>query len=140
MNPEIQEILEAINKLTARQSAHMEETRRQFKRLDHRLEQGLAENQKSIAENQQGLAATQKELATLTAEVRRAHVLIEDNRSAIELVAEGVTAANERIDSLKGEMNERFDSQETFFRSTIGHLATNHGGRLDRLERRVGLN
>lgn len=122
MRTELRQIIQAIDELATRQAAHMEETRRQALELNQRHDK------------------LEQQLATNTAEIRQAHVLIEDNRSTIELVAEGVSAANQRIDSLKAEMNERFDSQESFFRSTIGHLATSHGGRLDRLERRVGLN
>ena len=125
MNPEFRQIIEALDELSARQAAHLEQTRLQTERIEEltRRTDGLEQN-----------------LTRTTAEIRKAHVLIEDNRSVIELVAEGVSAANQRIDSLKEEMNQRFDSQESFFRSTLGHLATSHGGRLDRLERRVGLN
>jgi chromosome segregation ATPase len=122
------------------QMAEFRQENVEFRQQMAEFRQENVEFRQQMAEFRQEMSEFRQELAANTVAVRRAHVLIEDNRSAIQLVAEGVLSANQRIDSLREEMNHRFDDQESFVRSSVGLLATNHGARLERLERHTGLN
>lgn len=160
MSPETREILEKLTAQTAVQSRHTEALQRQTGELQRQtaglqrqtaeLRRDSRQAQAERVEFRREMAEFRREMAEfrqefqdfrreITGEVRQAHVLIESNRSTIELVAEGVTAANERIDSLDESMDRRFDEQRSFVGSLVRDLSTRHGRRLDRLERHTGL-
>ena len=73
-------------------------------------------------------------------ELRQIHVVVEDQRSTIEMVAEGVLSNDQKISLLRSEMKEQFQDLKAVLYPSIRALerrATGHDARIGSLEHRV---
>lgn len=69
----------------------------------------------------------------LRQEIRQVHVVVEDIQDKVQLTAEGIMNANERLDRHQEETRERFDSLESLVRSSNRAVAS----RVETLERKL---
>jgi t-SNARE complex subunit (syntaxin) len=71
-----------------------------------------------------------KEFQELRQELRQVHVVVEDIQDKVQLTAEGVLNANEKLDRHREDVSGRFNDLEALVRDSDRALAS----RVDRLE------
>lgn len=80
-------------------------------------------------------ARADQRFSNLETEVRQVYVVVEGLHDKLQLVAEGVTNVNEKLDRHRDEVSQRFNDLESLVRTSDRALAS----RVDRLEQKVKL-
>ena len=110
--------------------AFREETSKRFDEMGQEVHSLREETSKRFDEMGQRFDAridtlqeeTTQRLDAVGADAQRAHILIEDLRDKVQIVAEGVAGANEQLQKHREEVSERFDTLESFYRRSFRAL------------------
>ena len=99
--------------------------------------EAVHQNQDQLRLTNEAVHQNQDQTRQTNGTVRHTQVMMEDLRSDLQLVAEGVVAANEKLDRQEQERQLERREDRAFLRSVFGELQRtqdSHGMRLTRLE------
>src|SRR6478609_771018 len=77
--------------------------------------------------------ATAEQIAGLRQEVRQTHIVVEDLRGEVQLLAEGLIGMEEKLQCFRDEVSHQFDEVRKSIELPFKHL----NGRVSRLEERA---
>ena len=114
MDPELVDFLNRnFSQLNLRLDQLAEETRKNREAI-HENREAIHENREAIHENREAIHDNGKAIRRNEEKIRHTNIVVEDLRSKIELVAEGVLAVRERQDMDREDNRKRDREQRTF--------------------------
>ena len=124
---------EELREFRLETSKHFDESREDLQKLrletSKRFDESRAETSKLFDDSRVDTSTTFEELRT---EIRLTHVLLEDQSSRLQTVAEGVASNDQKITRLRTEMNGQFEDLKGLLYPSIQDL----GRRVTDLEAR----